>query len=522
MSSSQDLSIHIQTMDFNPHDSEITITGNCPSHIQTFEMKHDNSTKTISNTAPWFTIKHKLDKSKQTSLCFSANDAALTLTFVNHTAKLSSEKSYWRAGNFIVSHNNTAITFAKYYISRHVLYELRTLWSIISARKLKPLVLRIAYIITQPFFKKNIWLFSDKMYMAADNAEYLYRYSLNQKDDAKKYYILSKKSPDAHRFRQSRLKFVPHGSLYHRLLFLNSKLIFFTENNVPNCHCFSPENECFFRGLFNYDVLYIQHGLTIQNMSWMLNRSLDNFKLFFVASHFETENLLKDGYGYSDQQIVKSGLPRYDTLVNDPSKTILIAPTWRKSLEQFMVDGHIEGFRKTSYFKTYNSLINHPQLLESAQKHGYNIVFLLHPLISSEINTFKRNDIVDIVESTDSAKYKLLLTKSSLMVTDYSGVQFDFAYMNKPIVYFHPPETPPSYEEGVFKYSRHALGEITTSLDQLVNLIDGYMRNNCLLKQEYQKRINGFFYHRDYRNCERIYTTAIKYQREHQYINRPS
>ena len=36
----------------------------------------------------------------------------------------------------------------------------------------------------------------------------------------------------------------------------------------------------------------------------------------------------------------------------------------------------------------------------------------------------------------DGISYEDLLTESSLMVTDYSGVQFDFAYMKKPIIYY--------------------------------------------------------------------------------------
>ena len=53
--------------------------------------------------------------------------------------------------------------------------------------------------------------------------------------------------------------------------------------------------------------------------------------------------------------------------------------------------------------------------------------------------------------------YEKILRESDLMITDYSGVQFDFAYMHKPVIYFHPDELPPSYDEGAYKYETMAL-----------------------------------------------------------------
>jgi CDP-glycerol glycerophosphotransferase (TagB/SpsB family) len=100
------------------------------------------------------------------------------------------------------------------------------------------------------------------------------------------------------------------------------------------------------------------------------------------------------------------------------------------------------------------------------------------------------------------------------MVTDYSGVQFDFAYMYKPIVYFHPPELPPSYHEAVYSYEHDALGEIVTNLDDLITLIISYMESNCELKAQYQKRIDDFFYFHDQNNCQRIYESARNYLNE--------
>ena len=57
------------------------------------------------------------------------------------------------------------------------------------------------------------------------------------------------------------------------------------------------------------------------------------------------------------------------------------------------------------------------------------------------------------------------------MVTDYSGIQFDFAYMRKPLVYYHPEELEAHYEEGTFHYDTMAFGEIVREEDELVELL---------------------------------------------------
>ncbi len=108
--------------------------------------------------------------------------------------------------------------------------------------------------------------------------------------------------------------------------------------------------------------------------------------------------------------------------------------------------------------------------------------------------------------------YEKILTESSLMVTDYSGVQFDFAYMRKPIVYFHPEELPPHYDDGIFFYDTMGFGEICTRSQQLVDTLCDYMEHGCVMKDEYRKRADNFYEHSDHNNCERIYHEIMNYQ----------
>ena len=106
------------------------------------------------------------------------------------------------------------------------------------------------------------------------------------------------------------------------------------------------------------------------------------------------------------------------------------------------------------------------------------------------------------------------------MVTDFSGVQFDFAYMRKPLVYLHHQDIPQHYEEGTFHYDTMAFGEICRNNDELIDLLCDYMAHGCQMKDEYRRRADDFFEYSDHDNCKRIYEEMIKYQKKIDEVNK--
>ena len=99
------------------------------------------------------------------------------------------------------------------------------------------------------------------------------------------------------------------------------------------------------------------------------------------------------------------------------------------------------------------------------------------------------------------------------MVTDYSGVQFDFAYMRKPIVYYHPTQLPPHYEDGGFFYDTMGFGEIEACEDTLVDTLCEYMEQNCVMKDSYRKRADDFFAYSDQESCKRIFDDLYQFSK---------
>jgi CDP-glycerol glycerophosphotransferase (TagB/SpsB family) len=256
-------------------------------------------------------------------------------------------------------------------------------------------------------------------------------------------------------------------------------------------------------------VVCIQHGLTIQKIAQYQNRLADNTQLYCLASPYELENVSRPIYGYKPDALKMTGLARYDGLTNRDQKIILITPSWRRNVILSSVGSvrrpHNDNFRQTDYFKIYNRLINDQTLIDCAKRSGYRVIYLLHPVMSEQINDFDRNDYVELIAATGDMSYEKILCESSLMVTDYSGVQFDFAYMRKPILYYHPDDLPPPYDEGGMSYATQGFGPICTTHEQIVSALCDAMERGCTTQEEYIRRADDFFAYDDHNNCQRIY-----------------
>ena len=194
-------------------------------------------------------------------------------------------------------------------------------------------------------------------------------------------------------------------------------------------------------------------------------------------------------------------------------------PTWRDSLsdksgsEQYARDGlkrYRTDFRNTEYYKFYNSLLNDEKFLKEAEKYGYTIQFMPHPNVITYVDLFTKNERV--VFGSVKTKYRDIFAESALVVTDYSSVAFDFAYLRKPVLYcqfdkeaFYSQHI---FEKGYFDYEKDGFGEVTYNREDLIKCLIEYMSNDCALKEKYKTRIDNFFAFSDHNNCKRVYDTV--------------
>ena len=431
--------------------------------------------------------------------------------------------SYWCFDHYMVKLSGggrqKVISIEKTGTGARILQEMRVLKHLFTGKKknLEAGKMRVLYWLTHPYYKnKNIWITFDKLYKGGDCGEYFYKYMCNRKDtDVYPVYLINEEAKDRERLVQEGYHPVTRGSLKQKLLFLNAKMIFGTHVPIPAFNSFQDEMLYSLQDRLQAVTTCIQHGLTVQNLAFDAYRGYNNNKRYYCASKYEIQNLSQPEYTYEASQLKLTGIPRYDGLVNRDQKQILITPTWRNYIAMPSVMGHTRpynpDFKHTDYFKIYNQLIHDKKLVETAKRTGYQLIFLLHPITSAQIDDYGEVENVKLLQAT-SINYEKILCESSLMVTDYSGVQFDFAYMRKPVVYYHPPKLPPHYVEGGFFYDIQGFGEICTEHQQLVDVICDYMEHGCRLKEFYRERQDDFFAFSDHDSCKRIFEDAWAYQ----------
>ena len=421
-------------------------------------------------------------------------------------ARLSELSNYSICGNYFLKFNDNDFYISRYNYFKMIKSEIPILLRVLKRKEsyyTSILFFRFVYLLLYPFYrKKRIWLFMDRQENADDNAEHLYKYAVTQKDNIKKYFTVSDEFGDF-----TRLSNLPNVlefySIKQRLVYLFAEKIISSHPDENILNPFMGKNVKSYSGLINSDKIFLQHGVTKDNVSSWLHKSDKNLKLITTVSDAERKSFLDPGYNYDENIIQTLGFPRFDNLkTNEKTKRqILIAPSWRTDLHNMT----IKYIMDSDYFKTINSLINNKTLISIAEKYDYKIIFKPHPMVYGYVDLFETNEYVTIDEKTT---YQELFKDSDLLITDYSSIAFDFSYMKKPIIYYQH-DNDYNFKEGYFKYKTMGFGDVITDENILIGKIEEYLKNDCKMEEIYTKRVNSFYKYNDKNNCKRVYDATL-------------
>ena len=454
-----------------------------------------------------FEAKIPLSTTKKYEIEFKSKNKKLNIDF-SRPCNFSKIIGYAKTKHYLSVHKDDKIVIKKKNGLSWILQEAKTTFRLLKNRDtefLKAFPFRLAYMLGYPFLKnRRIWFYMDRPDESDDNGLHLFKYAIKKDDGITRYFILSKDNDDYEEIKKIG-KVIPYKSIRHRFLGL------FVENIITS----HPDNGIiypfwggypYFAGLLKSNNIFLQHGILKDNISTWLNKSSMNLSFFLVSSTKEFSSIFNHPYNYGENVVQLKGLPRYDNLKNIKNKKqIIIMPSWRRNL----TTKSNEYIQETEYFKRFNSLINNERLIQKAKEYGYEIIFRPHPNVYNFINLYDENDYVKI--DYDKTKFQVLFNNGSLMITDFSSVAFDFAYLNKPVIYYqYAHDYHFNVEDSFFDYETMGFGEICKREDELVNLIIEYMENDCKIKDMYRKRIDDFFIFKDRNNCKRVHEAIEK------------
>ena len=235
-------------------------------------------------------------------------------------------------------------------------------------------------------------------------------------------------------------------------------------------------------------------------------------RLFICGAKPEYE-YIKEKFGYPDGYVKYTGLSRFDNLHNFKVKEnqILVMPTWRRWLDNKIIEK--KEFLNTEYFKKWSEFLKDKEIQNMLEKNNLKLIFYPHNNIKKVINQFKINNSNIIIASNKIYDVQTLLMESVFLITDYSSIFMDFAYMKKPMIFyqFDKKEYREKHlQEGYFSYEKDGFGEVIEELSTLKLVLEEYIKNNFKIKKEYLKKEQIFFEINDKNNSERNYKEIKK------------
>ena len=364
----------------------------------------------------------------------------------------------------------------------------------------------------------QIWLINDRKNQAGDNGEYFFRYLISEKHkEIDSYFIIEKNCTDYNRLKVYGNVVDLNSPEYLNYFFQADKII----SSVVESWVNNPlgEDGKYLCDYYNFKLIYLTNGIIKDDLSKYLNKIITNFHLIITSSYKEYKSLINIKYGYTKNNIALTGLPRFDYIKNkqkkiEKQKIIAIFPTWRmyiKGVKNLLTHESIKSdkFMNTTYYNFYNDLINNPLLLDKMNQFDYRGIFCLDPNFQEQYILFKENKLFDIRKNCNK---KDVIIQSSLLVTDYSNIFFDFGYIKKPVIYSqfdYEEYRKYHFKEGYFNYKNDGFGPICYNINCTIKAIINAIENNCHLQKFYLSRIRKFFFYFDEQNNKRIYFEII-------------
>ena len=354
----------------------------------------------------------------------------------------------------------------------------------------------------------NVWVISERRDECKDNGYHLFKFIRENHPDVHVYYAIDKDSDQKNKI----LKYgnvINYNSWNHYFLAIVATRLMgaFLPCGIPDSVCFYK-----FEKLVKGKKIFLQHGITQSRVSSLFyeNTKVDCY-ICGAKPEFE---YIHENFHYPEGVVKYTGFSRFDNLFRfSCEKIILIMPTWRRWIPSATWGKNRKGNPdEYEFFHRYRELINDERFKLLASSGDMKIVFFLHHEAQQYLDFFVNTNNYVIYASEKEYDVQALIKKCSCLITDYSSVAFDVAYMEKPVIYYQFDEDryySEHYPKGYFDHETMGFGPKASTLDQVIESLRIISENNYQLQKEYKDRADSFFELHDNCNCKRIYDVIV-------------
>jgi hypothetical protein len=193
---------------------------------------------------------------------------------------------------------------------------------------------------------------------------------------------------------------------------------------------------------------------------------IKKFNLFFTKTKFRTPKLINTGYLKLDH------IRRELDLINNKKDSILLAPTSSIMLKNLNISNDLIKIIDNLLNETKNKIIFRPHPLDLTKKGNINYV-------ANIVNKFKdcKNFSVDL-----SSSYLKSYSKAKLLVTDFSGTAYTFAFSTlRPVIFYSKNEAKlkkTEYNNLLYFRERQQIGYVSKNIPHFIKLINKFGLSN--------------------------------------------
>lgn len=360
---------------------------------------------------------------------------------------------------------------------------------------------------TKIFGRKKILLIDN---IFNDKAELIDNFTLFeylQKDPKFKkisYYIINKNNEQFSQISKKYKNIIPlddcsvNFSLMRKLLTAKYWLDSFQVLNKLNLQTYFKESQ-----IIN---VYTQHGINYFKSGFWGKQDIgeQTFRKIIFSNKRE-QILFKQYYSYNDENTILAGLARWDLMKDITQPTDIFAYfTFRTYLRDPSLN-----IEETTYYQNILKLVSSEKLNALLKKHNISLNLALHHEVFRYLH--QQLDQIGNIKLIPDVEIGQVKQKSSLLITDYSSMCFDFMFKNRPVVFYRLDKDEPLLNndneskinnENV-EAKNHELYNICYNAEDVVNIIEKYLNNNFQLETENIAKNDTFFTYRE-NICEHI------------------
>lgn len=339
-----------------------------------------------------------------------------------------------------------------------------------------------------------IWLIGENAGKTCNNnAFYFWKYTVSVWDNTKKYepYYVVQKTTETERIYKTLSEvekkfFVWYDTKKHINLYKKSYF------NIISLSMLDVVPTKYKKGRYKKNVkriIHLTHGINFLKKGDMKSSVYNNNLTRLYAYN---ENLLEAKLEEVESYQLKYNpylLPRHEYLLKSeqkPNNEIVWFLTWRK----YKSTDAAEFQKYIEYILTSN------ELKEVLKKNKLKLKLVIHHLSKMVLEDLEDEQITIVYQNDIDFTEEILHSK--MVITDYSSVVFEYALLNKPIIFFAPDKDLYDEERGFYiEYNDENLNtKISSSLSQLVEAIDAGGDKNTVIHKLIQNKdkqaiING-------------------------------